>query len=159
MLLRRSQNTEAGEAMRATSWAVAGLAAVALAWGGAGYLATKPVDFHDYRMAVVGAAQSAYDALATASLTGSALLAGRVTRPYTDSMLDDARSALAGAAKQFTDVAAPDDRTEAMRDQLGPLLTRANAVLPGSSTDLTRAALDAIQPVQAGLDQFITDHK
>jgi hypothetical protein len=32
--------------MRATGWAAAGLAAVALAWGGASYLATKPVDFH-----------------------------------------------------------------------------------------------------------------
>jgi hypothetical protein len=74
-------------------------------------------------------------------------------------MLDDARSALAGAAKQFTDIAAPDDRTEAVRDQLGPLLERANAVLPGSSTDLTPAALNAIRPVEARLGQFITEHK
>ena len=145
--------------MRAAGWAATGLVAVALAWGGAGYLATKPVDFHDYRVAAVGAAQSAYDALATALLTGGALLAGRVTQPYADTMLDDARSALAGAAKQFTDVAPPDDRTEAMRDRLGPLLVRANAVLPGRSSDLTRGALDAIRPVQAGLYRFIEDDK
>lgn len=144
--------------MRATGWAAAGLAAVALAWGGAGYLATKPVDFHDYRVAAVGAAQSAYDALATATLTGDALLAGRVTRPYADSMLADARSALAGAAKRFTGVAAPDDRTEAMRDSLGPLLIRANAVLPGTSDDLTRPALGSIRPVQAALGRFIEEH-
>ena len=144
--------------MRATGWAAAGLTAVALAWGGAGYLATKPVDFHDYRVTAVGAAQSAYDALATTSLTGDALLAGRVTRPYADSMLGDARSALAGAAKQFTDVAPPDDRTAAMRDQLGPLLIRANAVLPGTSDDLTRGALDAIRPVEAGLGQFLDEN-
>ena len=145
--------------MRATGWAATALATVALAWAGAGYLATKPVDFHDYRVTAVGAAQSAYDALATASLTGTALLAGRVTQPYADSMLDDARGALAGAAKQFTDIAAPDESTEAMRDQLGPLLERANAVLPGRSTDLTRTALAAIRPVEAGLDQFIEANK
>jgi hypothetical protein len=144
--------------MRATGWAAAGLVTVALAWAGAGYLATKPVDFHDYRVTAVNAAQSGYDALATASLTGEALLAGRVTGPYANSMLDDARSALSGAAKGFTDVAAPDDRTEAMRDQLGPLLIRANAVLPGTSTDLTRGALDAIRPVEDGLDNFIEEH-
>ena len=67
--------------MLARGWAATALAAVALAWAGAGYLATKPVDFHDYRVKAVQAAQSAYDALATASLTGSALLAGRVTQP------------------------------------------------------------------------------
>jgi hypothetical protein len=145
--------------MRATGWAAATLAAVALAWGGAGYLATKPVDFHDYRVTAVQAAQSAYDALATASLTGTALLAGRVTRPYADSMLGDARSALSGAAKQFAGVGPPDDRTRKMRDRLGPLLVRANAVLPDRSSDLTRTALDAIRPVEAGLDQFITAHK
>src|SRR5690349_14356693 len=109
MLLPRSRNTEVGEEMRARGWAASALAAAALAWAGAGYLATKPVDFHDYRVTAVQAAQSAYDALATASLTGSALLAGRVTQPYANTMLDDARSALAGAAKQFTGVAAPDD--------------------------------------------------
>ena len=145
--------------MRATGWAAAALAAVALAWGGAGYLVTKPVDFHDYRVAAVGAAQSAYDALPTASLTGDALLAGRVTEPYADSMLDDARSALAGAAKRFTDVAPPDQRTEAMRDRLGPLLVRANAVLPARSADLTRGTLDAIRPVEAALEQFAKEHK
>jgi hypothetical protein len=39
MLLRRSRNTEAGEEMRARGWAATALAAVALAWAGAGYLA------------------------------------------------------------------------------------------------------------------------
>jgi hypothetical protein len=159
MLLRRSRNAEVGEGMRATGWAATALATVALAWGGAGYLATRPVDFHDYRVTAVQAAQSAYDGLATASLTGTALLAGRVTQPYADSMLGDARSALAGAAKRFAEVAPPDDRTREMHDRLAPLLLRANAVLPGRSTDLTRAALDAIRPVEAGLDQFIDDQK
>jgi hypothetical protein len=46
-----------------------------------------------------------------------------------------------------------------MRDRLGPLLIRANAVLPGSSDDLTRGALDAIRPVEAGLGEFLTEHK
>lgn len=145
--------------MRATGWAATGLAAVALAWGGAGYLGTKPVDFHDYRVAAVSAAQSAYDALATASLTGDALLAGRVTQPYADGALDDARQALAGAAKQFTGIAPPDDRTKAMRDRLGPLLVRANAVLPDSSADLTGASLKAITPVESRLRTFVEDHR
>src|SRR5690349_16102866 len=41
MLLPRSRNTEVGEEMRARGWAASALAAVALAWAGAGYLATK----------------------------------------------------------------------------------------------------------------------
>jgi hypothetical protein len=145
--------------LRATSWAATGLVAAALAWGGAGYLATKPTDFHDYRVAAVGAAQSAYDALASADLTGTALLAGRVTGPYADSMLGDARDALAGAAKQFAGVSPPDQRTQKMRDELGPLLIKANAVLPGTASDITDKTLDNLKPVEDALDQFLEEHE
>jgi hypothetical protein len=145
--------------VRATGWAVTGLAAVAVLWGGAGYVVTKPPDFHDYRVAAVGAATSAYDALASAELTGKALLAGRVTGPYADGMLGDARDALAGAAKRFAGVSPSDQRAERMRDELAPLLTRANAVLPGQESDLTEPALTTMQPVADALHTFVEVHR
>jgi hypothetical protein len=138
--------------VRATGWAATGLCGLALIWGGAGYLSSRPTDFHDYRVAAVGAAQSAYDAVATAELTAKALLAAKVTDPYAESMFTDSRAALAGAAKQFAGVSPPDDRTRAMRDTLGPLLMTANTVLSSLEDDPSSTAA---QPVADALDHFI----
>jgi hypothetical protein len=149
--------------MRARSWAAAGLVVLAIGWGGAGYLATKPTDFHDYRTAAIGAAQSAYTALTTAELTGRAVLADRIPGPYAASMLDDCRSALAGAAKRFTAVAPPDPRTTAMRATLGPLLSSANSVLGDIETALDagplQERLDAARAIADDLDAFIEAHR
>jgi hypothetical protein len=142
--------------MRSTGWAATALCAVALAWGGAGYLSTRPTDFHDYRVAAVQSAESAYDALASAQLTADALTAGRVTAPYAESMFDDSRDALAGAFKQFAALSPPDDPTRAMRDTLGPLLIQANTVLSTLEDD---PASKAARPVADDLDDFIEAHK
>jgi hypothetical protein len=148
-----------GGVVRAPGWAASALIAAALLWGGAGYLATKPTDFHDYRVAAVGAARSAYDALATAELTGRAVLAHRVTGPYAASTLDDCRSALAGAAKRFAGVGPPDAPTRAMRDELGPLLVRANAALSGVEDGVSASSVAALHPVAARLDDFVQAHQ
>lgn len=149
--------------MGARRWAAAAAAVLALLWGGVGYLITKPTDFHDYRVTAVQAAQSAYNALGTARLAGTARLEGRVTAPYLDSVLNDCREALAGAAKQFAGQSPPDDRTEAMRDELGPMLIRASAALDGveNATDDAdlRAGLETVASVADEVDGFLEIHK
>jgi hypothetical protein len=142
-------------AVRAQGWTATGLATVALIWGGAGYLLTRPTDFHEYRVTAVGSAQSAYNALATARLTGQALENGRVTTPYAQSVYDDAREALAGAAKEFAAVSPPDDRTTALRDELAPLLTGASTAL----TDIEDGQPGAGEQVADALHDFVDEHK
>jgi hypothetical protein len=144
--------------VRARGWAATGLSVVALFWGGAGYLDTGPADFHDYRVAAVGAARSARDALASAELTGKAVLAGKVTAPYAGSMLDDARDALAAAAERFRDASPPDGAAEALRDELEPLLVRANTVLSGLDSEVTDETVRRVDPVAGGLDDFVERH-
>lgn len=123
----------------------AGAAALALLWGGAGYLVSKPDDVHDYRVAATGAAQTAHDAVVTAALAGNLLQAGRVVRPYAETIWSDGRDALAGAEKRLAAVRPADERTEAMRDEVGPLLISAGA------------ALDAIAGGDAGAGDQVAD--
>jgi hypothetical protein len=137
-----------------------------LCWGGAGYLMTKPTDYHDYRVAAVQSAQSAYNSVATVAVTGAAELDGRVFAPYLSTVLGNARKALAGAAKQFTEQAPPSAATAAIRDQLGPLLLTANSTVgdverAASDRDdqALRQALRSLDPVVRDLSSFIEDHR
>jgi hypothetical protein len=139
---------------------------LALLWGGAGYLATKPTSFHDYRVTAVNAAQSTYNALATARLTATARLDRRATGPFLDSVLGDCRDAVAGAAKRFAGVSPPDQRTAAMRDELGLLLVQASAALDGvekaaadRDDDALRGAVPPVAAVAERVDAFIEAHK
>jgi hypothetical protein len=151
--------------VNARAFAAAAVAVVALTWGIFGYYTTKPTDFHTYRKAAVGSAQSAYNALGTARLTGEAVLDDRLTAPYVTVTLGAARKAVAGAVKSFADVAPPDARTRAMRDQLGPLLVAANADL-GDIEDATahdddaalRAAIGRATKTSDALDGFLEAH-
>jgi hypothetical protein len=152
--------------MRARWWATLAVAAAAATWGGAGYLMTSPVDFHDYRTTAVGAAQSAYNAVATARLAGRAQLAGRLLGPYVTSTLDDSRDALSGAVKRLSADGPPDERSAALRDELDPLLSAADAGLGelerathAGDDDAQRGALDTLDPVSDRLSAFIEEHK
>jgi hypothetical protein len=148
--------------MRARTWAAVGVAVVAVTWAGMGYLSTKPTDFHTYRVAAVGAAQSAYGGLATAQITSRALADGEVTGPYATSVLDDAREALAGAVKRLAAESPPDPPTTAMRDELGPLLLdtdRALSTMEDAATAVEqRAAADGATATADALRRFIVDH-
>ncbi|MFG2052906.1 hypothetical protein ACGFI9_02650 [Micromonospora sp. NPDC048930] len=148
--------------MSARSWAAGGLAVVALCWGGLGYTKTRPPDFHAYRLTAVESAQSAYHAVVTARVIGGAWRDGRVTGPYAESVLDDGRSALAGAADRFAGATPVDAETVRMRDRLGPLLLAANARLgavrqAANAKDLAAVgrAVDQLPPVADGLDAFL----
>jgi hypothetical protein len=152
--------------MGARRWATGAAIVLALVWGGAGYLVTKPTSFHDYRITAVNAAQSTYNALATARLTATARLDRRVTGPFLDAVLGDCRDALAGAAKRFTGQSPPDQRTGVMRDELGPLLVQASAALDGvekaagdRDDGALRAAVDPVAAVAERVDVFIEAHK
>ena len=152
--------------MRARWWAALLVALVVGAWGVGGYLVTKPTDFHDYRKTAVQAAQSAYGAVTTARLTGEARGDARLYRRYAGTMLDDARDALAGAAKQFSATAPPDDVTNAIREQLAPLLVDADTTLGAVERALDdeddaalAAAVAALEPVGEALADFIEEHR
>jgi hypothetical protein len=148
--------------VRGRWWAFVLVSLLAVCWGVVGYLLTKPTDHHDYRKAAVQAAESAYNAVATVRLTGEAELDGRLYPPYVATMLDDARKALAGAAKQFTAESPPDQTTTRMRDRLGPLLVTASAALgeaesavQDSDDQALRAAIDALDQVGEQLSDFL----
>jgi hypothetical protein len=152
--------------VRARWWAAVAVAAVALGWGGFGYLATRSTDAHDYRKTAVQSAQSAYNAVATARLAGRADLDGQMFGPYVTSMLDDSRGALSGAVRQLAGEVPPDAASGALRDQLDALLTAADAGLGRlqRATDdgddaVRRAALGDLDPVAAGLSAFVEEHK
>ncbi|MBL7255516.1 hypothetical protein [Paractinoplanes lichenicola] len=139
--------------MRAKWWGATALSVVALAWGGAGYLITKPVDFHDYRVAAVSAAETAHDALTTTALVAEALEKGQVMTPYGKSAFDDARKALAGGAKKFTAIEPPDERCERMHDELAPLLQQADAALTRTETEP-----HAADQLSDALERFVEQH-
>ena len=148
--------------MGARRWATGVAIVLALVWGGAGYLVTRPTTFHDYRVTAVDAARSAYNALATARIAGTARLDRRVTEPYLESVLADSREALAGAAKRFAGESPPDARTAAMRDELGPMLVRASAALDGlenaGDDAALRAALGPVAEAADEVDGFLEAH-
>jgi hypothetical protein len=148
--------------VRGRWWSFVLVSALAVCWGVVGYYLTKPTDHHDYRKAAVQAAQSAYDAVGTVRLTGEAELDGRLFPQYVTTMLDDARQALAGAAKQFTAEVPPDETTTKMRDQLAPLLANANVLLgdvesanEDNDDDALGKALDALEPLGEQLSDFL----
>jgi hypothetical protein len=138
------------------------VAVVAVLWGGMGYLATRPADFHDYRTMTVSAAQEAYAAMATARLTASARADNRVTRQYAEAILDDSRKALAGAERDFARQGPPDDGSEQLRDELDPLLDKAEQALDrlddADDQEELRAAADDATAVADGLNNYIAMH-
>jgi hypothetical protein len=149
--------------MRSRDWAATAVTVVAVLWGGLGYLATKPADFHDYRTMTVSAAQAAYGAVATARLTAGARADGKVSAPYARTSLADARDALAGAAQSFAAEGPPDERSRKLRDELDPLLREARTALDGiEEADgvpaESRTAADDAATVADGLRQFIAVH-
>jgi hypothetical protein len=145
--------------VRTSGWAAIGLVVVVLAGAGAGCPGAAETSFHDYRVAAVGSAQAAHNALATAELTGEAVLAKRATSPYAETMLSDSRSALAGAAERFAGVGAPDERCEQIRDELRPLLARANVVLSVIESAVTEQNVADIEPVAEALDAFVRAYR
>ncbi|SBT65794.1 hypothetical protein GA0070622_2806 [Micromonospora sediminicola] len=152
--------------MRARAWAAVVATLVAGGWGAAGYLTTKPTDFHDYRRVAVQAAQSTLHAVATTRMVGSAASQDRLWSPYVSSVLDDARDAFAGAAKKMAGETPPDERTTAMRDELTPLMstadermTEAEEAIDAEDATALRRAVDALAPVAEALSIFIEEHR
>jgi hypothetical protein len=136
-----------------------------LIWAVLGYFLTKPPDFHDYRRAAVQAAESGYNALATAQMTVQEQLAGKTTGRFTDGTLQRSSDTLAGAWKEFAAATPVDDATEVIRDELGPLLLSAVTVLGNLRVaedvggGATARALDAVDPVAEQLNDFVDRHK
>lgn len=145
--------------MRASGWVATGLVVVALAGAGAGCRGAAETSFQDYRVAAVGSARAAHNALAAAELTGEAVLAKRVTPPNAETRLSDSRTALGGATDRIDGVGPPDERCEQMRDELRRLLDRANAVLSVIESAVTEQNVADIEPVAEALDAFVRAHR
>ena len=131
-----------------------------LAGAGAGLVrGDGGTSFHDYQVAAVRSARAAHHALAAAELTGEAVLAKRVTPPYAETRLSDSRTELGGAAARLAGVGPPDERCERMRDELRPLLARANVVLAVLESAVTEQNVADIEPVAEALDAFARAHR
>jgi len=134
-------------------------------WAVLGYFLTRPPDFHDYRKAAVQAADSGYNALATAQLTVRAQLDGQVTGRFADGTLQRGSDALAGAWKQFSAATPVDAVSVGIRDELGPLLLSAVTVLGNlrlaedAGAGQTAQALAALDPVAGQLSDFVERHR
>ncbi|HEY0698057.1 MAG TPA: hypothetical protein VGD43_09640 [Micromonospora sp.] len=152
--------------MRGRGWAAVLLAMLAVLWGAAGHLETRPTDHRAYQETAARAASAAHDAVATAQLTGRADLAGRLYHRYVRSTLDDARDALAGAARQFASKTPPDPPTARLRDRLASQLTVASARLgdvqtavdTGDRAALQRSVAD-LAPVVDQLAAFVEENQ
>jgi hypothetical protein len=138
---------------------------LAVLWAVIGYQLTRQPDFHDYRKAAVQAAESAYDAVATAQLTVQAQLDGQVTGAYTDSTLQRGADAVAGAWKQYATAQPVDARSVSIRDELGPLLQESVRVLGDLryaeqlGPAATAHALAAAGPLAEDLSDFVDRHR
>jgi hypothetical protein len=156
---RRRRQPSYAAPVRIYRWAAIGLVVVTLAGAGAGVLGAADTSFHAYRVAAVGSARAAHNALAAAELIGEAVLAKRVTSPYAQVRLSDSRSALGGAAERLAGVQLPDERCEQIRDELRPLLARANVVLSVIESAVTEQNVADIEPVAEALDAFVRVHR
>jgi hypothetical protein len=145
--------------VRIYRWAAIVLVVVALTGAGAGVLGAAETSFHAYQVAAVGSARAAHNALDAAELTGEAVLARRVSPPYAETRLLDSRTALGGAAERLAGVELPDERCERIRDELRPLLARANVVLSVIESAVTEQNVADIVPVAEALDAFVRAHR
>jgi hypothetical protein len=136
-----------------------------LCLGWLAFASTQPPEYHDYRKTANEAAQAAHDAVRTTALTVQALLEHQVTSAYVSVVVDQATTAVAGAAQQLAAIAPPDDATAAMRAELSPLLAEATRQIGDVSTALSADQPDAIQNAAKGLgtlgdrfDKYLEEH-
>jgi hypothetical protein len=151
-------------AMRArTAVTVVGVAVV---WVGVVVWSVVPPSPDGYLVAAVSAAQDAVSASGTVLLVGQADLDADLLSPYTATVLDEAQQAAAAAAQDLLAAPVPDDSSQAVRQQLVPLLVAASdgVTAVGTATangdqDAVLAALTALGPVRDQLDQFVRDNQ
>jgi len=142
------------------AWVVgSGLVVAVLAGVVAAGPGTDRTSFRDYRVAAVASARAAHNALAAAEFTGEAVLAKLATPPYAETRLSDSRTALGGAEERLAGVGPPDERCARMRDELRPLLARANVVLSVIESAVTEQNVADIEPVALALDAFVRAYR
>src|SRR5690349_2421351 len=124
------------------------LAALALFWAGYAYNSSRPADARAYHRTALQVAEAAHDAVRGAWLTGRLQLRDRLISPYRTAAFDEAETTLAGASKQFAEMAPPDDASRRLRDTLSPLVRDAQARLAdaaeASDDGTLQAAVDAL---------------
>jgi hypothetical protein len=139
--------------------------AFVLLLGWLGYRSTQPVSFHKYRTTAVQTAEAAQEAVRTTALTITAMLADKVTGPYVSVVLDTSVTSVSKAVAGFTELAPPDARTTAMRDELQPLLADAVRELgdvaravDGGDTGAVRTAAAGLGDLGDRLDDYLDAH-
>ncbi len=110
-----------------------------------------------YREEAVSAAQDSLAAVRTVVLVADAREAGEVTGAYTTVILDDARTALATAQSDLSELEAPDRESVALRDELGELVQEAAGLL--GDADTAWGSRDRLAQVGDRLAAFVVSHR
>jgi hypothetical protein len=111
-----------------------------------------PTTGDDYRDTAVTSARDAASAALTAGAVGAASVNGRTLAPYTSAALTDARNGVATAVDDLVDLDVPDETSQAVRDEVLPLLVRAASLLGDASAAADRDDLDALTAAADGLN-------
>jgi hypothetical protein len=135
------------------------LVALLLFWAGYAYNASRPPDERAYRRTARQVAEAVHDAARGAWLTGRLELRGRIIPPYRTAAFNDASKTIAGASKQFAEMAPPDDASRRLRDTLSPLVREvqvrvADAAEAPDDAQL-QAAVDALGSLSDRLENVI----
>jgi len=121
--------------------------------------------FTTYEGKAVTSAEAAQSAVATVQLVASTAAAGKAFGPYTVVAVGEQEEGLSAVEGTFASIQPPDRRADAVRDELGPILTSAVdhvadvriAARRGDLEDLDRVAAP-LQADAAALDAFVARH-
>jgi hypothetical protein len=105
----------------------------------------------DYALKASSTADAALSAVRTASLVADAADRDRAFGPFVAVALADAEAAASGAASTFESLQPPGPSSDALRDELGPLLTEATDALASLRISARRGDRDALAAQAAAL--------
>ena len=133
---------------------------------GCGAQLVTPVSAKGYEDTVVKAAGGSLSAVRTTALLCLAHQQGQTWSTYDDTVLTDAREAVATSQHNLGTVDVPDAQSAALRDEVTPLLAKATTAVGDAGLALSdddpaaiakaRAELDAIGE---DLDTFVEEHE
>jgi hypothetical protein len=103
-------------------------------------------------------AQSALSEVQTARMVAQTASRGDAFGPYTGQVLSDAEESLGGLASTFGSIQPPDERADAVRDDLDALLGDAEDHVADVRIAARRGALETLADDISALESFLSEH-
>ena len=104
--------------------AVSGAALAAVVLAGCGQYVGPARTYGTYEHKAAATAEAALSAVQTVELMAQTAAAGRSFGPFTGIAVSDQEDALSAAQGTFSSIQPPDERSDALREELGALLDR-----------------------------------